>query len=128
MSCLTHDSDLSWAIESWQYSEGIETRKPFCPQGHPIMQTSTTLPVPALCERMPILRRVDCQTTATEAVKFLQRRLNDYGFHLILDGFFGPTTEAAVRSFQERTGIQVDTIVGPQTWHALGACIVISGC
>src|SRR5215218_3037528 len=35
------------------------------------------------------------------------------------DGIFGIQTDAAVRRYQSRTGLQVDGIVGPSTWSAL---------
>ncbi|MEM9717303.1 MAG: peptidoglycan-binding protein [Pseudomonadota bacterium] len=38
---------------------------------------------------------------------------------LLVDGIFGPRTEAAVVSFQEYEGILADGIVGPQTMEAL---------
>jgi peptidoglycan hydrolase-like protein with peptidoglycan-binding domain len=54
------------------------------------------------------------------AVRGLQRRLIDAGLGVDeIDGHFGPQTEAAVRAFQERSGLEVDGIVGPQTWEHL---------
>lgn len=65
----------------------------------------------------PLLRR----GTRGEPVKALQRRLAELGIDPgPLDGIFGPRTEAAVRAFQRREGIEVDGIVGPQTWDRLG--------
>lgn len=93
------------------------------------MQTSTSNPLPTSCEKLPVLRRDDRQATANESVKYLQRRLTDYGYPLTVDGFFGPKTEAVVRKFQTTAALLVDGIVGPQTWQALGACVIYSeGC
>jgi peptidoglycan hydrolase-like protein with peptidoglycan-binding domain len=38
-----------------------------------------------------------------------------------ITGTFDPTTEQAVKDFQQGAGLTVDGIVGPQTWHALPA-------
>ncbi len=56
------------------------------------------------------------------AVRGLQRRLLDAGYgsgEIEIDGRFGPQTEAAVKAFQEASGLDADGIVGPLTWEAL---------
>jgi serine/threonine protein kinase len=61
-------------------------------------------------------------------VKTLQQDLNSRGVRdqngkaLTVDGDFGPLTQYAVKSWQQKAKIGVDGIVGPQTWHSLGHC------
>ncbi len=56
-----------------------------------------------------------------DEVRELQQKLSAKGVNPgPIDGAFGPKTEAAVRRFQEQNGLQVDGIVGPQTFTALG--------
>lgn len=64
----------------------------------------------AKVEARPMLRR----GISSETVKDLQRRLN-----IMVDGIFGPQTEAAVKAFQTSRGLVADGIVGPYTWNAL---------
>lgn len=55
------------------------------------------------------------------AVKDAQCLLNLAGHDAgTIDGVFGAKTDAAVRSFQKSKGLEVDGIVGPKTWAALG--------
>lgn len=49
----------------------------------------------------------------------LQKRLNQQGYALAVDGAFGSDTAAAVRDYQAKNGLSVDGIVGPQTRSAL---------
>lgn len=52
-------------------------------------------------------------------VQVVQLLLNATGAGLEADGVFGPNTDAAVRTFQENSGIGVDGIVGAQSWPLL---------
>jgi N-acetylmuramoyl-L-alanine amidase len=56
-----------------------------------------------------------------DAVRDLQQRLIRCDVTLVADppGRFGSGTLEAVRTFQERQGLRVDGICGPQTWSAL---------
>lgn len=75
--------------------------------------TSTNYPSQILC--LPTLS----YGSRGEDVIRLQKRLNYFGYGLVVDGIFGRATEAAVRGFQRSNGLIVDGIVGPQTWNAL---------
>jgi peptidoglycan hydrolase-like protein with peptidoglycan-binding domain len=63
----------------------------------------------------PDLRRNDSQHTPTTAVKYVQWAL---AYHT-QDGFFGPTTERAVESFQRAHKLSVDGVVGPNTLRVM---------
>ncbi|MDD5501358.1 MAG: peptidoglycan-binding domain-containing protein [Candidatus Omnitrophica bacterium] len=55
-----------------------------------------------------------------EDVRKLQEQLTSLGYDVGgVDAIFGPKTTAAVREFQRDYGLDVDAIVGPQTWGAL---------
>ena len=54
------------------------------------------------------------------AVTRVQETLRSRGFYDgVIDGIFGPGTEAAVKDFQESVQLATDGVVGPATWQAL---------
>ncbi len=53
--------------------------------------------------------------TTVDAVSAVQQKLG-----VAVDGVFGPQTRAAVKRFQRANGLTVDGIVGPATLQALG--------
>jgi len=61
------------------------------------------------------------QGSRGDEVLAVQKKLQAKGFDPgPVDGIFGSKTTAAVRRFQEKHGLQVDGIVGPETGGALG--------
>lgn len=49
----------------------------------------------------------------------VQHLLNARGISTGTDGLFGDGTESRVRSFQSRSGLAIDGVVGPNTWSRL---------
>jgi peptidoglycan hydrolase-like protein with peptidoglycan-binding domain len=60
--------------------------------------------------------------SVSEAVKHVQRMLNVLaGTPLVVDGIFGPKTQARVVQFQQQKKLSPDGIVGPLTGNALAS-------
>jgi N-acetylmuramoyl-L-alanine amidase len=66
---------------------------------------------------MKLLRRGE----VGDAVRDIQARLSTLGYAIDASehGWFGPSTERAVRAFQERRRLAADCIVGEHTWSEL---------
>lgn len=54
-----------------------------------------------------------------DLVVWAQEHLVSAGYSTAVDGDYGPSTTAAVQSFQTAQGLTADGIVGPATWAAL---------
>ncbi len=84
--------------------------------------TRTPTPIPTVTPKPPV---EICPRLALgsrgPAVARLQILLRRAGFYPgVIDGFFGPLTEAAVKDFQDCKGLPVTGLVDEATWQALG--------
>ena len=55
-------------------------------------------------------------------IKWLQSKLNEYGYCLSVDGIWGDKTNKAIKGFQKAKKLKQDAIVGPLTKAALLEC------
>jgi len=53
-------------------------------------------------------------------VLLLQEKLVKKGYQVTVNGVYDKSTEKAVLSFQQTSGLRADGIVGPETWNLLG--------
>ncbi len=80
------------------------------PSMHSVHGSSTT------CGAFSCLK----QGASGPEVEYLQRQLQAAGFDPgPVDGFFSPSTKAALLAFQRSRGLEVNGITGPRTWSAL---------
>lgn len=54
-------------------------------------------------------------------VRTWQQRMHDRGWTITVDGWYGSQSQSICKQFQQEKGLQVDGIVGPQTWAATWA-------
>lgn len=90
---------------------------------YPASDTSPYRPYPLPVSPLQVIGigTADADTTSGEGVSDLQRRIRDLGINgatVTVDGVYNTSDARAVRVVQEYFGIQVDGVVGPQTWAA----------
>ena len=96
---------------SYEATSGLTPLKPVTPQPNPA-------PVKEIITGLPTLAK----GSRGKSVKALQTLLKGYGYYLGvwgIDSSFGSATEAAVKEFQEKGGLEADGVVGAKTWAAL---------
>jgi putative peptidoglycan binding protein len=89
--------------------ESTDEANTTAPRACPSYRVNDSLPL-RLCDRGEMVRQVQQRLAETVAPE------------LLVDGFFGPSTQAAVLAFQQQNpGLEVDGLVGPATMTALFA-------
>jgi N-acetyl-anhydromuramyl-L-alanine amidase AmpD len=63
-----------------------------------------------LLRQPPVMRGDDVRTW--------QARMSKRGWSITVDGTYGPPAEKVCRAFQQEKGLDVDGVVGPETWTA----------
>jgi len=82
-----------------------------------VITFATVVYLPAINAAQPTLNWGSEGTS----VRVLQRKLLAWGYYDgQVDGTYGPDTYRAIIEFQSKNRIRVDSIVGPETWGALG--------
>ncbi len=79
------------------------------------VQLPAEIVAPEYLKPLGVVRRGD----RGDRVKWIQHHLVRFGAKVVVDGVFGRKTERAVRSFQRRSGLLVDGVVGKGTRSAL---------
>lgn len=104
-----------------RYSEKEETEE--APETEtvvvPVIETPVLTEVQTMPTPLPLLTRKQIEHEKREDVRALQALLSLRGFETKADGYFGPKTEAAIRSAQESGGLAVDGEAGRQVWAYL---------
>ena len=65
-------------------------------------------------------------TYPAHSIAALQSDLRSVGETVDVDGWFGPVTQGALRSFQMKHGLTPDGVPGPQSWQALDAAMALA--
>lgn len=108
-------------IGVWAEQAGLEWGGDWKHPDRPHLQCRVGVELPATqkpTEARPTLRRGDSSMEVNQLLKLLLKSHGQDTSHCA-GMYFGPRTEATVRSFQEAQGLEVDGIVGPATWAAL---------
>lgn len=108
-----HDAMSSALADAMSKAIGSSPAPPSQPSG-PAQATVSVMPY----GQRPTIRRGD-SGGATGHAQFLLRNRLGYKIDNVAGSPFGPQTESAVRAFQQRHGLTVDSIVGPKTWPEL---------
>ncbi len=105
----TFDATTEQAVKDFQQGEGLTVDG--------IVGPLTWQALPA-DPNTPVLSRGASGSVVTALQEGLKKYATSATDPGAIDGEFGPRTENAVKAYQQDRGVQVDGIVGDQTWWA----------
>ncbi len=119
----TFGPDTEAAVKAYQKAKGLEADGIVGPKTwEKLMGSTGSTPQPPAEPVVPYTRLLKLANPYMKGndVKAVQAALKAAGFDPKgVDGTFGPNTEAAVKAFQKKKGLEADGIVGPKTWAKL---------
>ncbi|MBD2054550.1 S8 family serine peptidase [Oculatella sp. FACHB-28] len=118
------DAAEVWVTPPDQKDELLEQRNQIFAEAAEHTSSASELSTPKApgLDKPPVLLKYEqgVPLTSDPAVKQWQQRMKDQGYapNIAIDGFYGPESEQVARKFQEAQGLEVDGVVGPDTWNA----------
>lgn len=101
-----------------QQSSAAATPTPTPTPGLTVIDEEVVTPTPA--PTIPFTKKLQYEKSSGEDVKRVQTRLTELGYYSgNISGNFLGHTRNAVKAFQEQNALEVDGIVGENTWNAL---------
>lgn len=130
LQCLLNDLGHHVVVDGWygpQTLAAVTASLPQPPEGDPepdVVYANDWLILMATAIDSGSLKRGE----RGEDVRLLQAALRINNIQIVVDGWYGPQTAQAVRTYQQMVGIVVDGWAGPQTLGAMRAGWMAEGC
>lgn len=124
---VSHGSESGPHLVTWRYRSDVMTIRRYIVVGGAggtadTPPGSAAPPTPDLHPAVPAfpgrILRLQAPNMSGVDVSTWQARMVERGWHLVVDGVYGPASAQACRQFQVEKGLEVDGQVGPITWGA----------
>jgi len=114
---FSRDQNGNGIIDRWEWIKS-------CP-AFDVRDWLISLELDRIAKPIHIVYKLNAPLIKDSNVLLIQKALNDKGYSVKLDGYFGAQTDVAIRKFQKSTAVlTVDGIVGPGTAKELGIKLI----